>query len=64
MTVDSIQLLRRNDFVIIYQQSSQQRNTPRRRDAKVDTAYKKVKDKVKSVNSDKSDSSIPGGIND
>ena len=30
----------------------------------MDTAYKRVKDKVKPVNSDQSDGSIPGGLTD
>ena len=64
MVVGLIQLSHRNDFVVIYQQSWQQRNAPRQKDARVDTAYKKVKDKVKPVNSNRLDGSTPGGIND
>ena len=36
----------------------------RRHTARVDTAYKRVKDKVEPVNGDKSDRNIPGGLQD
>ena len=62
-SINTIQLSHKNDFTAVLQQGWHQHGIFQRF-AQVNTAYKRVKSKIKSVNLDKSDSSTPEGIND